>query len=326
MLSKSGSLGAAVIVPTLNFEFSIFESLALLKVDRSKVVPEFLQQVISSPQSKRYFHSITTGLAVKHLHLVDLRKMRLVLPPIQEQTAIAGLLSTWDKAIEKTERLVQAKKRSFLWLQEQLISSKNSAAKGWKEFHLGDVSEVIKKTPIDSVEGKTLLTVKLHCLGVESNTRVKPKLTSRGRPYYVRNAGEFVIGRQNFHNGGFGIVPDELDGYIASNAITSLVTDSDQLNPDFLFYYFSRPNYYRRIGHIMDGTGQKELSEKQLLRLKLHLPDIVMQKQISDVLNTVKHEINLLGRIASAYEKQKRGLMQKLLTGQWRVRVDKEVA
>ena len=76
----------------------------------------------------------------------------------------------------------------------------------------------------------------------------------------------------------------------------------------------------------MDGTGQKELSEKQLLRLKLHLPDIVMQKQISDVLNTVKHEINLLGRIASAYEKQKRGLMQKLLTGQWRVRVDKEVA
>ena len=175
MLSKSGSLGAAVIVPTLNFEFSIFESLALLKVDRSKVVPEFLQQVISSPQSKRYFHSITTGLAVKHLHLVDLRKMRLVLPPIQEQTAIAGLLSTWDKAIEKTERLVQAKKRSFLWLQEQLISSKNSAAKGWKEFHLGDVSEVIKKTPIDSVEGKTLLTVKLHCLGVESNTRVKPK-------------------------------------------------------------------------------------------------------------------------------------------------------
>ena len=121
MLSKSGSLGEGVIVPNVDFEFSIFESLALLKTNKSKVVPRFLQQLLSAPQSKRYFQSITTGLAVKHLHLVDLRRMRLALPSIAEQTAIADLLSTWDAAIEKTEKLIVAKEKRFLWLQNDLI-------------------------------------------------------------------------------------------------------------------------------------------------------------------------------------------------------------
>ena len=111
MLSKSGSLGEAAIVPNVDFEFSMFESLALLKTNRSMVIPEFLQQLLSSPRSKKYFHSITTGLAVKHLHLVDLRKMPLSLPSIPEQTAIADLLFTWDAAIEKTEQLIAAKEK-----------------------------------------------------------------------------------------------------------------------------------------------------------------------------------------------------------------------
>lgn len=80
MLSKSASLGDAVVIPKLEFEFSIFESLALLKVKRDILLPEYLNQYLNSPFSKRYFWSITSGIAVKHLHLVDLRDMPIIVP------------------------------------------------------------------------------------------------------------------------------------------------------------------------------------------------------------------------------------------------------
>ena len=88
MLSKSGSLGDSVVIPKLEFEFSIFESLALMKVKKEIVSPKYLMQIFNSPLAKRYFLSITTGLAVKHLHLGDLKKMPILLPSLQEQEAI----------------------------------------------------------------------------------------------------------------------------------------------------------------------------------------------------------------------------------------------
>ena len=80
LLTKSGSLGDAVVIPELDFEFSIFESLALLKPRKDLVDSHYLHQYIRSPEAAGYFHSITTGLAVKHLHLGDLRKLRVFLP------------------------------------------------------------------------------------------------------------------------------------------------------------------------------------------------------------------------------------------------------
>jgi len=238
--------------------------------------------------------------------------------PRKEQTAIADLLSTWDQAIEKIERLVEAKEKEFKCLLNKLINEENKGGK-WLRVKLGAVAEIPPQEKLVSVERETLLTVRLHCKGIEENLRIEPKLTERGRPYFRRFAGELLIGRQNFHNGGFGIVPPELDGLIASNAITSLRVKKGLLDTDFLFCFLSRPNYYKRIGRIMDGTGQKELSDKQIRHLSLTIPPLDQQKQIASILNTARQEIDLLKKQAEAYRKQKRGLMQKLLTGTWRV-------
>ncbi len=115
-------------------------------------------------------------------------------------------------------------------------------------------------------------------------------------------------------------MPIELDGFIASNAITSLDIDGNRLNAEFLFYYFSRKSYYLRIGHIMDGTGQKELSDKQIMNLPISAPPIAEQDRVVNVLNTARKEITMLEQLAKSYRTQKRGLMQKLLTGKWRIR------
>ena len=55
--------------------------------------------------------------------------------------------------------------------------------------------------------------------------------------------------------------------------------------------------------------------------IKVTIPEIEEQKAIAKILNVCVAEINLLKKQAEAYRRQKRGLMQRLLTGEWRVRV-----
>src|SRR5690606_25646651 len=87
----------------------------------------------------------------------------------------------------------------------------------------------------------------------------------------------------------------------------------------YLFFHFSRKNYYLRVGHIMDGTGQKELSDKQIMKLPISAPSIKVQQDIVLKLSSAKEEIKLLQTLLEKYRSQKRGLMQKLLTGEWQV-------
>ncbi len=248
-------------------------------------------------------------------------KIPIILPPHPEQKAIADLLSTWVEAIEKTERLIEAKEKQFKWLQRELISGKNAPSDtNWQKVKLGEVCSIAKKEKLNNIANQFLLTVKLHCLGIERNNRITPKLTQHGRPYFRHHSGDFLIGRQNFHNDGFAIIPPELDGGITSNAITCSSVNESKLSKLFLWYQLSNPNYYKRVGHQMDGTGQKELSNKQILSLQIILPSREEQMQITDTLSTAKQEIKLLKQLLEKFKSQKRCLMQKMLTGEWRVK------
>ena len=89
---------------------------------------------------------------------------------------------------------------------------------------------------MDKPEKYYLLTVKLHLKGIEATDK-KPNVTSKGRPYYLREPGELLIGRQNFHNGGIGIVPSWMKGFVASNAISSVTAIKGNIK--FYYYYLS---------------------------------------------------------------------------------------
>lgn len=287
-----------------------------------EIEPRYLHSILLSERFTNYANSCSTRTGIPKLNRLDMGEYMLTLPPLPEQKAITDLLSTWDEAIEKTERLVKAKEKRFKWLLRELISEPRNTQKGaeWKKVKLGEVCKIAVKEKLRAVNGHFLLTVKLHCQGIERNDRITPKLTNRGRPYFRHDTGDFLIGRQNYHNGGFGIITQELDGGITSNAISCLIVDESKLSKDFLWYQFANSNYYKRVGHVMDGTGQKELSDKQIMKLQIFLPELETQKKISKTLSSAQREIDLLKKLADKYKTQKRGLMQKMLTGEWRVK------
>jgi type I restriction enzyme S subunit len=69
------------------------------------------------------------------------------------------------------------------------------------------------------------------------------------------------------------------------------------------------------------GSGLPNIQKSDIEAFPVVLPDLVTQTAIAHYLNALREEIDLLGQSVAALKKQKRGLMQKLLTGQWRLSV-----
>lgn len=271
-----------------------------------------------------------TQNAQKNINLQVLRPLNVICPPEHEQKEISKIIKTCNQSIEVLEQLISSKREHKRALMQRLLIGKlrfpEFASKPWNHTQLGKISSLIKKAPLSSVDGETLLTVKLYCKGIERNERITARLSEKGRPYFRRHAGEFIIGRQNFHNGGFAILPMEMDGLIASSAITSMEIDAQKALDKFVFYYLSREEYYSKAGDRIGGTGQKEFSDKELLTLPIYLPELVEQRKIVAILSAADREIEQLTQKLDAYKQQKKGLMQQLLTGKKRVKLDHKEA
>jgi type I restriction enzyme, S subunit len=93
---------------------------------------------------------------------------------------------------------------------------------------------------------------------------------------------------------------------------------------DFFEYYFIADYHARELKrYITSGArsdGLLNLNKKDFFKVMVPYPSPDEQKNIAEILSTFQQEINLLKQLADKYKTQKRGLMQKLLTGEWRVK------
>lgn len=295
------------------------------RTTEDKVALGYRTYALKHEQVIRELRRIATGTSVYGVSKTNLEKVRIPLPPIPEQKAIARVLSTADATIHTTEKLITQKELRKKWFMQQLLTGKKRL-KGfggeWVTLKIKNIGIVPEKKPITKVENQKLLTVKLHTKGIEFNDRDKPIISNSGRPYYERSEGEILIGRQNIHNGGIGIVTKVFDGHICSNAISSFKVN-DNHSTAYLLFHLQYPSNYQRIEDYMGGTGQKELSEKQFLDIPIKLPKTKEeQTAIAQVLQAADKEISLLKAKAEKLREQKKGLMQVLLTGKIRLKLN----
>jgi len=291
---------------------------------RGKVSGKWLANILILPFFKKQIENIATGTSnsMKNISKNAFLSLEVPFPSFHEQQKIAEILSTWDKAIELKEKLIEQKKEQKKGLMQKLLTGEVRLPgfnDKWIKVEFGKVLKFLKKEPVKNPQDYYLLTVKLHLKGVDATDK-KPNVTTNGRPYYLREPNELLIGRQNFHNGGIGIVPEDMKNYVASNAISSVGAIKGNLR--FYYYYLSNANFYKRIEHIIGGTGQKEISESMMKKLKLFIPQSEKeQTAIANVLGMVDKEIDLLEEELLQLKQQKKGLMQLLLTGKVRVKV-----
>ena len=208
--------------------------------------------------------------------------------------------------------MIDAKERYFGWLRSDIIKS----AKNTKPQKFGNFLAE-SRIPDTISDPKKRLTVRLHLKGVDVR-EYRGTEKEGSTQYFVRKAGQLIYGKQNIFRGSIGIIAHNLDGYSSSHDIPAFDI-AKNVNADWLYWYISRPRFYERLEHFSAGSGSKRLHPKEFFKIYADVPPQEEQKRIAHTLNTAQQEINLLKKLADQYRKQKRGLMQKLLSGEWRI-------
>jgi len=287
-----------------------------------KLLPEFLSALSSSAYGRRYFLSSskqTTNLA--SINSTQLKEFPIPLPSLAEQRKIAAILRTWDEAIEKLRALREAKQRQFRWLLRRIMNDtvRGVVRDGWQEVAFGEILTE-SRIPDTVNDPRKRLTVRLHVKGVVAR-EFRGTEAKDATLYFIRKSGQFVYGKQNIFRGAVGIVPPELDGYASSQDIPAFDIH-EKVDSQWLLHLFSYPSFYKKLEAYASGSGSKRLHPKDLFKLKISIPPLSEQKYFVEILNSAKRETTLLESLEKKYKYQKRGLMQKLLTGEWRVKTD----
>lgn len=288
---------------------------------------EFIFHFLNSDVALKLMGDSSSGSSQSALNLSTLRAMKVPFPPFKEQQKIAQILSTWDQAISATEKLLENSQQQKKTLMQQLLTGKRRLLDEngvrfsgvWKHIKLRSLIKEIKRDKEENPNNIELLTVKLHNKGAVASGKF-PNSTEGGRPYYKRFAGELIIGRQNLHNGGVAIVPSECNGLIASNAISSFEALND-CDINFILSIMSTSHFRYLIDNLTGGTGQKEVSVRELLNVFVLIPSVEEQQKIAKVLTIADQEIETLQKKLDCLKQEKKALMQQLLTGKKRVKV-----
>ena len=244
---------------------------------------------------------------------------KIILPPINEQKKIAEILATQDKVIALKERLLEEKKTQKKYLMQQLLTGKKRLAgfnTKWVEERIGKylAESAIVTTP--NINKR--ITVKLHLGGI-CHREIKAIEKEDATIQYLRKAGQFIYGKQNFHNGAFGIIPSELDGFQSSSDLPSFDI-SNQINKTWFFYYCSMSDFYRKLEITSTGTGSKRTRPDTFLDIKISFPSKEEQESIAELLSNADREILLIQNSIDEEKQKKKALMQLLLTGIVRVK------
>jgi type I restriction enzyme S subunit len=286
------------------------------------ILPSYSVYVFQAAEYRNQAIKLGQGAIRANIGQKDLSKVSLLIPPLAEQKKIAQILTTWDNAILTTEKLLEISQQQKNALMQHLLTGKMRFPEyedEWKLLKLSSLIKEIKKAKEIKPEVNELLTVKLHNKGAVPSGKY-PNPTEGGRPYYKRYAGELIIGRQNLHNGGIGIVGDECNGLIASNAISSFEA-LPNANIDFVYSLMSTKHFKFTIDNLASGTGQKEVGTNELLSLKVCVPSKQEQEKIASVLSIADKEIKALQDKINHLKDEKKALIQQLLTGKRRVKV-----
>jgi len=173
----------------------------------------YLLYTLQSHYCRKQIDDYSNGGTVAHMRVPDCGAIIINVPPLPEQRKITQILSTWDKAITTTERLLTNRQQQKKALMQRLLTGKQRFAGFEGEWHMSPIRLFIKESRIAGATGDIAkkITVKLYGLGVIA--KVEKRLGSESTKYYTRKAGQFIYSKLDFLNGAFGIVPVELDGY-----------------------------------------------------------------------------------------------------------------
>ncbi|MBU2969224.1 restriction endonuclease subunit S [Pseudoalteromonas sp. C2R02] len=308
---RTGSnIGEACVVPK-EFDGALTFTTLIARPIPAKLSSEFLGLHINSERGISEVNRLSAGGGKPNLNSGELKNYKLLTPPIGEQHKIAKILSTWDKAICATERLVDNSKEQKKSLMQQLLTGRkrllddsNKPFEGeWEIKHVSEIATIRKGKALSS---KNLELGDYPVIAGGKTSPYKHSQYTNEKVITISASGAYA-----------GFVAYHENKIWASDC--SVVKENECTDIQFIYQYLLLNQ--QKIYSFQSGGAQPHIYPKDIDALKLRVPNITEQQKIASVLTNADKEIKLLEQQLGDLKQEKKALMQQLLTGKRRVKI-----
>ena len=287
--------------------------------NRRPILSNYMLAYMQFIAGSKLLGDLTSQSSIAHLTREKLLKLVVALPPLAEQQIIADILSTWDEALEKLDALIAAKTHRKQALMQQLLTGHRRLpgfSKPWIKSKLGDL--FLNRTESNRLD-LPLLSITADQGVVSRDSLTKRDTSSEDKSKYLRIIpGDIGYNTMRMWQGVSAL--SSLEG-IVSPAYT-ILNPTARIDGKFAAHFFKLPHtislFHRYSQGLVDDTLNLKFPAFAVIEVTVPA-DVSEQRAIAAVLDTAEAELRLLRQQRTALDHQKRGLMQKLLTGKVRV-------
>jgi len=281
--------------------------------------PVFLAHLLNSEDVRIQKARLGKGYSVVHIHAKEISKIRITLPPLSEQRKIARILRTWDEAVEMLEELRMAKEMARNSLLQNTLDNRN-----WPIVSIDRIG-VISGAGVDK-----------KIVNGEDPVRLLNFVDVMRRDFlfdvefeHVVTASERKLDKCNVQKGDIFFTPSsEVRDDIAHSAVAMetmpgvaysyhviRLRPTIEVDLRFRSYLFKSEHFLKQAYSLAAGSGQRYvLSQDQFRNMTIRLPEWEVQQKIAAYFFAADREISLIRANVEALVRQKRGLMERLLT------------
>jgi type I restriction enzyme S subunit len=334
--TNSYDLVGKISIFNLNESFITASYIVTFRPNEKKINSIFINNLLNSKLFQYKIKNLATkGVSQANINPTSFKEIiQIPLPPLKEQQKIANILSTWDSAISKQEELITQKEKLKKGLMQKLLSGEvrfGGFDDEWEEVKLGEIGKTFNglsgKSAKDFGMGEAkyityknifynpkISLLQLDQIKIEKNE--KQNLVQYGDIFFtVSSETPEEVGMSSV------LLDDIKNTYINSFCFGYRLNDFQSMEPNFARFYF-RSFYIRdKIMRLAQGSTRFNLSKNEVMKLNIKLPSLKEQQKIAKILTLADKEIELLKTELEQLKTQKKGLMQKLLTGEIRVKI-----
>ncbi|KZL06186.1 restriction endonuclease subunit S [Pseudovibrio sp. Ad26] len=260
-------------------------------------------------------HKIADTSTIPQLNNKHINPFRVYIPLITQQRKIAEILRTWDQTIETLEELRARKECFTTGVQQRFFESEYEA-----ETSLSRAKNVFETVSERGKPDLPLLAV-MQDIGIVRRDELDRRVTMPDGDisnYKVVRPGDFVISLRSFEGG---LEYSDVLGLV-SPAYTVL-RPKVKIIDDYYRHFFKSKSFIGRLDRLVFGIRDgKQISFRDFGDMYIPSPSLEQQKGVAESLNLIEAELSIEQQRIDAISTQKRGLMQKLMTGEWRVKTD----
>ena len=263
-----------------------------------------------------------------NLSMAIVKRIPVPLPPLAEQAAIARMAGTWDEAITASERLLSNHRRQKHHLMLTLLSGRRRPGEAdvpWREVDFDHVFQRITRR--NTAGNRNVLTISGQYGLVSQSDYFSKSVASEDLSQYIHlSTGDFAYNKSASSGYPMGAIKPLVahDAGVVSRLYICFRQRPDvQVDPDFYRLYFEAGMLNEALGAVaQEGArshGLLNVSVRDFFKLPLHLPPLVVQQQIAQILRVAEAGEHAIGAQLDVLRAQKLALMRDVLKGHRRL-------